>query len=172
MNNRIPAFTLIETIVALGVLTVLAGLAGYVIVQGNSQMTYALEIDRATILAEMYMEEVLSTHRWDELSHKTGGWGGAIEVDRATIGPEESFRSEYDDCDDYDGFTASGSHQMKDGTPLGPEFDPCTVQIEVDFVEYGSFSATGKPSDLKRIRVSVQWRQMHSIELTAMLANI
>ncbi len=165
-------FTLIETIVALTVLAVLGVLATFVIVQGNQQLAYAGELDRATRLGELYMDEIIATRRWDELSYRLNTWTGAIPTARAAIGAEEQNRENFDDCDDYDGFFVAGNHTTKDGLAIGTQYDPFSVRIDVDFVDHESLAAVEGPTDLKRIRVNVQWRNIHTIELNLLLANV
>ena len=175
MNTKTTSstgFTLVETIVALTVLAVLGVLATFVIIQGNQQLAYADELDRATRLGEIYMDEVLATRRWDELSYTMNAWTGAIPTAQAGIGAEEEHRADFDDCDDYDGFFATGTHRTKDGLGIGNGYNPFTVTIAVDFVDEENLSVVGGPTDLKRIQVNVRWRNIHTIELSALLANI
>lgn len=171
MKRSTAAFTLVETIVALAVLAVLGVLTSYVIIQGSQQLTYAIELERAMRLAEIYLDEVIATRRWEDPPGRLWTPRGGGASGRRTINAEESTRGEYDDCDDYGGFISTGSHRAKDGIDLGQEFDPFTVLIDVVFVDEASYQPISGASDLKRVQVEVRWRQSESIKLTTFLAN-
>ncbi|RJP35208.1 MAG: type II secretion system protein [Candidatus Omnitrophota bacterium] len=171
MNERTAAYTLIEIIVAITVLAIIGGVLAFILINGHDQMIYAVELRRALTLAELYLTEAISTGRWDELSYRLPNRGGPIPLSHATITAEEADRQVYDDCDDYNGFSASGIHTLKNGRGLGNAYQPYTVRISVDYVEYGRIQATQTPTDIKRITVHVTWRNRHTVELSTVLTN-
>ncbi len=172
MKKETAAYTLIEIIVAITVLVILCGFLAFIFINGNNQMSYAIEMQRAVTLAELYLTEVISTGRWDELSYRLPYHGGPIPLSSASISTEENTRALYDDCDDYNGFEAAGAHVLKNGQPLGEIYNSYAIQIRVEFVEYGQIQPALQSTDLKRITVQVSWRNQQPIELSTILTNI
>ena len=143
----------------------------FMLVQGHDQMVYANELQLATSLASIYLSEVVSCYRWDELSYRIDTPNGYVPLGNASIVTEESSRAGYDDFDDYNGFSASGSHTLKDGTSLGSMFNPYSVSIQVFFVVFGSENQSGNATHLKRVIVDVQWNNQYSTRLSTILTN-
>ena len=166
------AFTLVESIVAITLLAVIFGLFSMILIQGHNQFSYAVQLHDAVTLADIYMNEVLSTGRWDERSHQWNDKNGAIPLSAASIGPEENKRSDYDDCDDYNGFTSTGTHTYKNGQTIQGNYSGYTASIEVRFVNYGSETPVNHATNIKQITVLVTWSNNQQTRLTTVLANI
>ncbi len=171
MKVETAAYTLIEIVVAITVLGILCGFLAFIFVNGQDQMSYAIEMQRAVTLAELYLTEVISTGRWDELSYRLPYHGGPIPLSSASISTEENLRELYDDCDDYNGFVTGSAHTLKNGQSLGEIYNLYDVQIQVDFAEFGQDEAAIQTTNLKRITVRVSWRSQQAIELSTILTN-
>lgn len=172
MKQNAAAFTLIELVVAITAAGLFLGFAAYLIVQSTSHNAELNSLNRAAELADLYMGEVIATGRWDELSYSHRAASGTIPLASASIGPDEPSRAQYDDCDDYHGFSASGAHASKSGASWGERFAPFTTQIEVSYINFDQLQTTSTPTDLKRITVTVTWNSQDRFRLAAILANI
>lgn len=120
---RLRAFTLVECLLATSVLSVAVLAVAQALTAGQAQTYEALHQARAMQLAKAMMEEVLAQPRVDP---QTPG--------SATIGPEagESSRAQFDDADDYHGYSEALG-QLKDATgSLYPvEFQRFTRQVAI-----------------------------------------
>lgn len=94
MRLRARGFTLIEALIASAVLSFVVAATTQAITAGQTHTYTALHAGRAVQLADAMLEEVLSKPRSDP----DGGEG---------IGPDdgENARGDFDDLDDYAGFT-------------------------------------------------------------------
>lgn len=171
MKRASNAFTLVETIVAIVILVVTVGAVAMIMTQGYEQLAYAGQAQRAAALASVYLDEAIASGRWDELSGGFSSRPRAVPLDRASIGPEESNRAAYDDCDDYDGFTASAPHRTKNGEPLGDEYNLFTASIRVEFANADGSPASGR-TNLKKITVVVEWNPAQRVQFSSLLANL
>ena len=94
-------------------------------------------------------------------------------VDTVTFGRESGegngSRAEWDDVDDYDGWSA-GPPEAKDGTLL-VGFDGWTRSVEVDWVKPTQLSQVGADTGIKRIVVSVAHNGVVAAELFAIRTN-
>jgi prepilin-type N-terminal cleavage/methylation domain-containing protein len=170
MKTR-QAFTLIEMIIAILVLSIVISGTAFVMIQGNQNMVTASAVYDAIHLAHLYMEEILACGHWDEQTGKHPLAGQTIPTALASIGPEEANRQAFDDVDDYHQFRQSGNHQGKDKTPFGSKYDAYTVEITVSFVPFGQSQATGTKTNLKKIDVTVTWNHTQSTTLTTVVTN-
>ena len=111
-HSRDAGFTLIEALIASAVLSFVVAALTQAITAGQSHTYHALHAARAVQLAEAMLEEVLSKPWADP----AGG---------SELGPDsgETGRADFDDLDDYDGFTESaGSVRDANGSPYGELF--------------------------------------------------
>lgn len=166
------AFSLLETVISILVLSIVLGTVSFLLVQGNHQLVSSREMNNALTLGSLYLEEVIATGRWDELTGRQSFNGTAIPVSAATIGPEENTRAQYDDCDDYDGFIAQNEHMLKNNTPLDNKYNLFTVRIDVDFVNFADPLPVASNTNYKKVTVQVSWRDNNKTKLDAILANL
>lgn len=171
MNRRTAAYTLIELIVAIALLAAILGLFSMVAIEGNRQLAYAMQLQKAVSLAEFYMNEVIACGRWDERSYRLNTRFGYVPLSLASLGSEETAREQYDDCDDYNGFTATGTHTAKNGRPLDRGFSIFTVSIQVTFVNFGQSESSGTATDSKKVTVQVLWGNEQKTQLSTVLTN-
>lgn len=172
MKPSCSGFTLIELIIAISLLGISISSVVYWILQGNQSYVQNLEQSLATELADLYMSEIIATKRWDELSYRTQSASGTIPTNQATIGPEESNRSQYDDCDDYHGFTATRNHTFKNSQMRFRKFAPYTVSVQVYFVDFTNLQPSRQNTDIKRIDVTITWNRTQTTKLSTLLANV
>lgn len=169
--TRQHGFSLIELLVGLVVLGVILSGLSMLLQQGYRQLSYSRSTQNAFALAELYMEEILATGRWDERSERFGTPGGIVWPESlATIGPEENSRSAYDDIDDYHGSVFSAPHQSKSGVALGDQYAGFETTISVRFQTLDG-SDSGTATDIKHIEVEVTWGTDQSIILRTLLTN-
>ncbi len=172
MKTKSSAYTLVELIVSITLLAIIIGIFALIFVQGMNQLAYAYQLHNASALAEIYLNEVMSTGRWDEASSRMASEGVCVPLTVASLGAEESARADYDDCDDYNGFTASGGHKFKNGEPMNPAFSIYSAAIKVNFVQFGETTPSSTPTNIKRITVSIKWGANNSTVLSTVLTNI
>lgn len=171
-HSKSSAYTLVELIVSITLLAVIIGIFVLIFVQGMNQLTYAKQLHNASALAEIYLNEVIATGRWDESSSRIASVGICVPLSIASLGAEESSRPDYDDCDDYNGFSASGRHKFKNGESMNPGFSIYTASIKVDFVQFGETMPSSSTTNIKRITVRITWGANNSTVLSTVLTNI
>lgn len=171
MNNPEKGYTLIEAVIAITLLAISISATAFWIMQGNHHRVQTQELKLALELADLYLAEVISTGRWDELSHHSQFVSGRISTQQAGIGQEEAARNLYDDCDDYHGFSASGNHTNVSGNSWGVQYQQFTVTINVYFADAAQLQATGAATNVKRIDVKVTWGSNQNATLSTLQTN-
>jgi type II secretory pathway pseudopilin PulG len=113
-------FTLVEVVFSALVLTLSVVAMTQAVVAGHQANMQAVRDLHAMALAEAMLEEVVSKATVDP---ETGTPGG----------PEERSRSQYDDQDDYDGYTeALGAVADAASVAYGPPYDVFTRTVVVE----------------------------------------
>ncbi|MCZ6654254.1 MAG: hypothetical protein O7D91_14655 [Planctomycetota bacterium] len=110
-----------------------------------------------TLLAQQLMAEIL-----------TQGYAEPVGAPVFGLEPPESasLRTDYDDVDDYDTWSASPP-QYKDGTVI-PDLDGWARHVTVAWVTATDLSVTsGSETNVKRITVTVTYNGMEVASLTA-----
>jgi prepilin-type N-terminal cleavage/methylation domain-containing protein len=171
MNQPRLGYTLIELVLAITLLAISISATAFWIVQGNHQRVQTHDLRQALELADLYLAEVISSGKWDELTNQTPSSSGRIPTNLASIGAEEAQRSQYDDCDDYHGFQSVGNHTNKNGTSWGMQYQRFTVSVSVYFVAFGTLSASNTVTDIKRIDVNVTWGNNQKAVLSTLQTN-
>ncbi len=151
------AFSMVEVIISVvivGTMTVAALNTVGAAKLGNQKTTSRKS---GTLLAQQLMAEILTQ-------------GYAEPVDAPVFGRESSEsdgnRGEYDDVDDYDGWSSSPP-EYKDGT-LIPDLDGWARQVSVAWVNATDLSLTsGSETNVKRIIVTVTYHGVEVASLTA-----
>ena len=151
------AFSMVEvtiSVVIVGIMTVAALNTVGAAKLGNQKTTSR---KNGTLLAQQLMAEILTQ-------------GYAEPVDAPDFGRESSesgsVRTDYDDVDDYDTWSASPP-QYKDGTPI-PDLDGWTRQVSVAWVDATDLlSTSGSETNVKRITVTVTYNGLKVASLTA-----
>lgn len=164
-------YTLIELVVAISLLAICIAATAWWIVQGNHHRVQTHDLKQAMELADLYLAEVISSGKWDELTNQTKSASGRIPTRMATIGAEERKRSQYDDCDDYNGFQARGSHTNKNGISWGRQYQRFAVSIEVYFANFDNLNRSNSVTDIKRIDVNVTWGNNQNAVLSTVQTN-
>jgi prepilin-type N-terminal cleavage/methylation domain-containing protein len=148
-------FTLIEAVMSMLVVGIMMVAAMNTI--GASRMTQSRVAERAVgpMLAEDLMSEILSQ--------------GYKEPDETTVFGRESSesggnRSDWDDVDDYDGWSKSPP-QNKDGTVI-PDLDGWKRSVTVQWVKSDSLTEVGVNTGIKRIDVTVTHKDRVVSELS------
>ena len=157
-RSRSPrAFSMVEvtiSVVIVGGMTV-AALNTVGAAKLGSQKTTSRK--SGALLAQQLMAEILTQ-------------GYAEPVDAPVFGRESSEsggdRGEYDDVDDYDGWSSSPPEYM-DGTEI-PDLDGWARQVSVAWVNPTDLSLTwGSETKVKRITVTVTYNGVEAASLTA-----
>ena len=153
---RTPGFTLVEAVISIvlvGVLLVAAinTLGATAVSKRNIEhqaLGYTLAADlMAEILSQAY-EEPVDTVIFGRESSESGGE-----------------RTEWDDVDDYDGWSATPP-ETKDGEPLDG-YDEWTRSVEVAFVNPTMLNEIGTNTGMKRITVTASFNGVPAAELVA-----
>ncbi len=153
---RRPGFTLVEAVISIvlvGVLLVAAinTLGATAVSKRNIEhqaLGYTLAADlMVEILSQAYEEPV-----------DTVAFG--LETSEST-----SARTDWDDVDDYDGWSATPP-EGKDGAPLDG-YDQWTRSVEVAFVNPTSLNELGATTGVKRITVTASFNGVPAAELVA-----
>lgn len=150
---RKSGFTLVEVMLV----TVLLTIGVVSLLQATSAVmtgeTDIENIDVATVLARDLMDEILSK--------------GFDDPDGGAFGTEEAEpRSNFDDVDDYDGWSKSPPQSVSgtsyDGTGGTPNYTNFTRAVTVENVPVNDFNAATPSPDgttgAKRIVVTVSWK--------------
>jgi len=108
---------------------------------------------RGVMLAQSYLERALSK-RFDE--NYTPNWS-------STVGPEESDESNFDDVDDYAGYTDNSI----DG------YDYFTLKMRVFYVDPSTSweDSVAGPTNYKRILARVIHAELDSLEISVMVSS-
>lgn len=171
MTPSRSGYTLIELVLAITLLAISISATAWWIVQGNNQRVQTHDLKIALELADLYLAEVISSGKWDEQSNQLKSSTGRIPTRLASIGAEEQRRSQYDDCDDYDGFQSSGSHSNKYGTSWGRQYQRFSVSINVYFASFDDLQRSRAATDIKRIDVNVTWGNNQRAVLSTVQTN-
>ena len=156
-NGSTRAFSLVEvtiSVVIVGVMTVAALNTVGAAKLGNQKTTSRKS---GTLLAQQLMAEIL-----------TQGYAEPVGAPVFGLEPPESasLRTDYDDVDDYDTWSASPP-QYKDGTVI-PNLDGWARQVSVAWVNATDLSLTsGSETNVKRITVNVTYNGAQVASLTA-----
>ncbi len=154
--RRTPGFTLVEAVISIvlvGVLLVAAinTLGATAVSKRNIEhqaLGYTLAADlMAEILSQAY-EEPDDTPEFGRESGESGGG-----------------RMDWDDVDDYDGWSATPP-ETKDEEPLDG-YDQWTRSVEVAFVDPTSLNDLGGNTGVKRITVTASFNGVPAAELVA-----
>ncbi len=145
-RNRRTGFTLIETVVSVGIVGVMYVAALHTV--GSARITEAITADnrRGHELAQQLLAEITPLPYWDPVG------GGAI---LGPGGPEVTGnRSLFNDVDDYHKWSASPP-QRKDGGIIAG-FDGWTRSVMVEWVDPRNLkSVRSSETNLKRITITV-----------------
>lgn len=171
MKPKSRGYTLIEVIISITIFSVITSIFVFILIEGHDSLHYANQLQDASNLAELYMNEVLSLKRWDELSFRRNSKFGFVPLKQSSIGPDEERRQLYDDIDDYHGFQASRIHVFRNGVSMGENFSLFHVNIQVFYVDING-RIQQRPTHIKQIRVSVQWSNDQFIELNTLRTNV
>lgn len=156
-NYSTRAFSMIEVIISMVVvagMTVAALNTVGAAKMGSQKITSR---NSGTLLAQQLMAEIL-----------TQSYAEPVEAPVFGAEPSESgsFRTDFDDVDDYDTWSASPP-QYKDGTVI-PDLDGWARQVSVAWVNATDLSLTSSTeTNVKRITVTVTYNGVEVASLTA-----
>jgi len=139
-------FTLVETVLATAILLFVVTAVTHAIVAGQMQAHKALERMRAVTLAHAVIEEAFSKHYKDPEGEPGLG-----------PDPGETERTEFDDVDDFHGYTASaGSLQDAFENDLPDIYQQLSYRVEVTaFSQIMTGLSSDTPINGKQISVIV-----------------
>lgn len=149
-------FTLLETILVVVVVAVFATVLLSALHQVSAPASRQQALRSASLVADETMREIRSKAFEDPQTP-------------ATFGPEEAARRDYDDVDDYDGWTRSPPETIE-GIPL-PRYDGYRVTVTVVNVTDADLNPSTPPpdgsTDFKRISVVVSSPPIVATEIAA-----
>ncbi len=157
-RSRSPrAFSMVEVTISVGIVGVMTVAALNTVGAAKLGNQKTTSRKSGALLAQQLMAEILTQ-------------GYAEPVEASVFGRESSesgsLRTDYDDVDDYDTWSASPP-QYKDGTVI-PDLYGWARHVTVAWVEATDLSLTsGSETNVKRITVTVTYNGMEVASLTA-----
>ena len=155
-------FSLVEVVICIGIVGIMLVAALNTVAVAKTMERKIGERTRGLLLAEQLMSEILIT----DYADKDGG------ADSFGLGSVENTgdRSEFDDVDDYDNWSASPP-QNKDGTEI-THLTGWTRSVDVAWVTSTNLnSAVSSNTGIKRITVTVKFGGAEVASLTAYRTN-
>ncbi len=157
-RNRSPrAFSMVEVIISMVVVGGMTVAALYTVGAAKLGIHKITSRNSGSLLAQQLMAEIL-----------TQSYAEPVEAPVFGNEPSEraSLRTDYDDVDDYDTWSASPP-QYKDGTVI-PDLDRWARKVSVAWVNANDLSLTsGSETSVKRITVTVTYNGVEVTSLTA-----
>jgi prepilin-type N-terminal cleavage/methylation domain-containing protein len=167
--------TLVELVMGIVALAVVTGGALQLFVDAHAASVNAMYMQRAAAAGRALMSDVLSVDAWDEAATSLTGGQTRIATASATIGAEEADRDLFDDVDDFDGAVLDSATAWANASAV-PADAWITGRIDVDFVDPASLQPRSNPTDVKRVRVTVEWMPIDdypsSLTLTSYRSNL
>ena len=158
MLNDSRGFSLIELIITILILSLGAGVI-YSFLEAILASPEPTLRARAAVLGQGLMDEIVAK-RWDETSPLGGG---NTTSPSHVLGPDagESTRFQYDDVDDYNGFSESDTFRDQDGNSFLVKGAKRSVKVDyipdsASRIDYNVPVATTSPTNTKRIVVTVE----------------
>lgn len=151
-------FSLIELVVTIVVLGIALSAVSTNLFLNIGRSADPMWQSKATLLAQVYLDEALAT-RYDDLSPLGGGATGACNV----AGPEpgENDRTQFDDVDDYNGLSESGSFL---DTGVASDYSQYTIDIAITCVNAVNVAATNS----KLILVTITGPSNSTLRISAL----
>ena len=163
-------FTLIEIIIGIVVLSISMAIVGSLINPAEQQSADQIQQIKAAELGQGMLDEILG-RAFDDKSDMAGGrvrCGESTIICTTILGPEtgENNRKQYDDVDDYNGFTVK-----KNSTNNNLDASFNSFQIKVTVIYAGSELGLSNNNLAKRITVTVTTPLGTAIDFTGYKAN-
>ena len=174
LNNSLQisqrGFTLIEIIIGIVVLSISMAIVGSLINPAEQQSADQIQQIKAAELGQGMLDEILG-RAFDDKSDMAGGrvrCGESTIICTTILGPEtgENNRKQYDDVDDYNGFTVK-----KNSTNNNLDASFNSFQIKVTVIYAGSELGLSNNNLAKRITVTVTTPLGTAIDFTGYKAN-
>lgn len=168
-------FTLIEIVVGLVVLAIaLVGISSTLFQQARNSAEPVFQV-RATELGQSLLTEILALD-FDDASSQGSSTGSCNASPpkqcSTTLGPEEGDRADWNDVDDFDGYTTAG--ELLSGETISDLYRNFEVAVEVCYADSitGSCGPDATIEDYKRIQVNVTTPTDQVISFTAYRGNL